>query len=56
VELTIRYPAELLTFAASTPAPAPGIDISHKAGELRFHSVFEGRLWVELLFDPGSKK
>jgi hypothetical protein len=56
VELTIRYPAELLTFAASTPAPAPGIDISHDTGELRFRSVFEGRLWVELLFDPGTKK
>lgn len=51
VELTIRYPAELLTFTASTPAPAPGINFSNNAGELRFQSVFEGRLWVELVFD-----
>jgi hypothetical protein len=51
VELNIHYSSELLSFSGSNPAPAPGVNVTGRAGELRFQSVFEGKLWVELFFE-----
>lgn len=50
VDLTIRYPEKVLELYQISPDTEPGISVTRKNGQVHLSSLFQGKLWVEVLF------
>lgn len=53
VKLVVDWPAGLLSFAGSLPAPQPGLRIEASDTGVLLEAHFEGRLYSQLQFLPG---
>lgn len=51
VDVKVDYPSPLLKVLRITPDARPGIEVTDNEGEVRITSLFEGKLWIEIVFE-----
>ncbi len=50
VRLLVRFPASLLAVRSVSPQHGSGVQVVHDDGTIHVSSVFEGKLWVNIVF------